>query len=189
MFFKRPMIPVLQSVPPDVVRVIPQENIDNAKIYEEAEEQPLVKTVETQTIFRDSEAQTDPFTPDYVIERGQTPEVITIADLQYGRGLPASMAEMELIEQMREKRSFDNALPPTSDEGCFLLRRKLMEEQEHREWNKREEDIKRLQNERLNLLQSALVEREKETEDKNNRRVEEIRLKKTENKERSIAKI
>ncbi len=76
------------------------------------------------------------------------------------------MAEMELIEHLREKRAFDQALPPTSDEACFALRRKLMEEQEFREWNKREEDIKRLQNERLNLLQSALVEREKESEDK-----------------------
>lgn len=48
-----------------------------------------------------------------------------------------------------------------------MLRRKLMEELEVREWNKREEDIKRVQNERLNLLQSALVEREKDTEEKN----------------------
>jgi hypothetical protein len=99
------------------------------------------------------------------------------------------MAEMELIDQMREKRAFDNALPPTSDEACFALRRRLMEEQEVREWNKREDDIKRLQNERLNLLQSALVEREKETEEKHAQRTEEIRLKKTENKERALAKI
>jgi len=54
--------------------------------------------------------------------------VLTIKDLIYGKGLPASMAEMELIDQMREKRSFDNALPPTSDEACFTLRRKLMED-------------------------------------------------------------
>ena len=99
------------------------------------------------------------------------------------------MAEMELIEQMREKRAFDNALPPTSDEACFALRRRLMEDQENREWNKREEDIKRLQNERLNLLQSALVEREKDNEEKHAHRTEEIRLKKTEFKERSLAKI
>ena len=99
------------------------------------------------------------------------------------------MAEMELIEQMREKRAFENALPPTSDEACFTLRRKLMEEQEVREWTKREDDIKRLQNERLNLLQSALVEREKETEEKHANKTEEIRLKKTENKERALAKI
>jgi hypothetical protein len=76
------------------------------------------------------------------------------------------MAQMELIEQMREKRAFENALPPTADEASFSLRRKLMEEQEFREWNKREEDIKRLQNERLNLLHSALVENEKDTEER-----------------------
>ena len=99
------------------------------------------------------------------------------------------MHEMYLIEQMREKRAFENALPPTSDEACFLLRRRLMEELEFREWNKREDDIKRLQNERLNLLQSALVEREKLTEEAHAQRTEEIRLKKTENKERAIAKI
>lgn len=64
-----------------------------------------------------------------------------------------------------------------------------MEEQEVREWTKREDDIKRLQNERLNLLQSALVEREKDNEEKHAHRTEEIRLKKTEIKERSLAKI
>ena len=84
---------------------------------------------------------------------------------------------------MREKRAFENALPPTSDEACFILRRRLMEELEIREWNKREEDIKRVQNEQLNLLQSALVEREKVTEENNAQRTEEIRLKKMENKE------
>jgi len=72
--------------------------------------------------------------------------VITIKDLKFGQGLPAAMEEMELIANMREKRAFDYALPPTSDEACFVLRRKLMEEQEFREWNKREEDIKRDQN-------------------------------------------
>lgn len=188
-FFKRPLIPMLQSVPPDVVMSIPEEQINNAKMAEDQVEEPLAKTVEIQTDYRESGTQTDPYTPDYVIERGQTPEVLTIAHLNYGRGLPASMAEMELIEQMREKRAFENALPPTSDEACFQIRKKLMEEQEFREWEKRENDIKRLQNERLNLLQSALVEREKESEDNHSRRIEDIRLKKTEDKEKGIAKI
>jgi hypothetical protein len=53
---------------------------------------------------------------------------------------------------MREKRAFDYALPPTSDEASFNLRRKLTVEQERREWDKRNEDIKQKQNERLNLL-------------------------------------
>jgi len=33
---------------------------------------------------------------------------------------------------MRDKRAFDGALPPTSDEACFTLRRRLMEDQETR---------------------------------------------------------
>jgi hypothetical protein len=48
--------------------------------------------------YRESEAQTDPFTPEYQIEKENAPEVLTIAHLKYGKGLPASMAEMELIE-------------------------------------------------------------------------------------------
>ena len=64
-----------------------------------------------------------------------------------------------------------------------------MEQQELREWGKREDDIKRLQNERLNLLQSALVQREKESEEKHSACTEEIRLRKTEEKERALAKI
>ena len=64
-----------------------------------------------------------------------------------------------------------------------------MEEQEHREWDAREDEIKRVQNERLNLLQSALVERERDLEEKHAERTEEIRLKKTEHKERALAKI
>jgi len=99
------------------------------------------------------------------------------------------MTEMLYIESKRQQQAFTNALPPTTDEACFTLRRRLMEEQEHRDWDAREEQIKRLQNERLNLLQSALVEREKDAEDKHATRTEEIRLDKTEEKERELARI
>ena len=99
------------------------------------------------------------------------------------------MTEMQYIENTRETLAFSHALPPTADEASFMLRRRLMEDQEHREWNERDEQIKKVQNERLNLLQSALYEREKESEEKHATRTEEIRLKKTENKERALAKI
>jgi hypothetical protein len=39
----------------------------------------------------------------------------------------------------REKNWFDLALPPISDESSFILRRKLMEEQELRERKKKED--------------------------------------------------
>lgn len=96
------------------------------------------------------------------------------------------MEEMYFIEEIREKEAFEGALPPTSDEASFSLRRKLMEDQEIKEWKKRESEIKRVQNERLNLLQSALIEREKDTEEHNATRVESIRVKKMEEKNRSV---
>lgn len=51
--------------------------------------------------------------------------------------------ELEEIEERREKGWFEGALPPISDEASFGLRRKLMEEQELREWSKKENEIKR----------------------------------------------
>jgi phage tail tape-measure protein len=64
-----------------------------------------------------------------------------------------------------------------------------MESQEKREWAKRLIEIKKKQNEQLNLHQSALIEREKDIEEYGARRIEAIRAKKTEGKNRLIAKI
>ena len=99
------------------------------------------------------------------------------------------MQEMDLIEKMREQKAYSNALPPTSDEACFALRRLLMQNQEHHDWNQREDEIKVLQNERLNLLRSALAEREKEQEEKHAERTEDIRMKKQDDKEKALQKI
>ena len=46
-----------------------------------------------------------------------------------------------------------------------------------------------MQNEKLNLLKSTLKEREKDVEEKNARRIDDIKIKKTEQKNRLIAKI
>ena len=74
---------------------IQEERIESAKIRVE---EPKTKTAEVQTIFRESEAQTNPYTPEYIIDKDNVPEVLSIANLQFNKGLPASMAEMELIE-------------------------------------------------------------------------------------------
>ena len=46
---------------------------------------PLTRTVEIQTDYRDSEAQTDPYTPEYVVRPGSAPELLTLATLSYGK--------------------------------------------------------------------------------------------------------
>ena len=103
-------------------------------------------------MFRESCTQTDPFSPPEHIPKGTNPELLLLKNYKWGAGLPASMEEMYFIEENREKLAFDGALPPTSDEASFSLRRKLMEDQEIKEWKKRENEIKRVQNKRLNLL-------------------------------------
>ena len=146
------------------------------------------RTVACQTIYRDSQTQTDPFAPE-ASPKDPKPEVWVLKEMGLKCSLPISMDEMHFIEDLREKNAFEGALPPTSDEACFSLRRKLMEEQEIREWKKRGMELKRTQNEKLNLLQAALVVREKDTEEYGAKRLEAIRAKKTEGKNRLTAKI
>jgi len=45
---------------------------------------PTHKTIMTQTDYRDGEAQTDPYTPEYVVRPGSQPELLTLATLSYG---------------------------------------------------------------------------------------------------------
>lgn len=94
-----------------------------------------------------------------------------------------------MIERMRQKRAFEQSLPPITDEASFELRRRMMEEQELLEWAEREKEIDRIQAERLELLQTAIEARDRENEFVQDQRVEEVRRKKMEEKDRAVAQI
>lgn len=64
-----------------------------------------------------------------------------------------------------------------------------MQHQEIKEWEKKEEEIKRHQTNKLKLLENVLIEREREIKDKEQEEIEKLRSKKTEQKNRIIAKI
>jgi len=51
-------------------------------------------------------------------------EILELKDFSYGKGLPVTMYEIELIEKAREKRAFNDALPPLSDEVYLFLKLK-----------------------------------------------------------------
>ena len=102
-----------------------------------------MRSVHVQTDYRDSETQTDPYSPDYVIRPGSQPELLTLATLSYGRGLPAGLTEVEMIERAREKRAWESTLPPLSDMTQLERRRNMMEEQERKEWLFREGEIEK----------------------------------------------
>ena len=46
---------------------------------------PDTRSVLIQTDYRESEAQTDPYSPEYVVRPGSQPELLTLASLSYGK--------------------------------------------------------------------------------------------------------
>ena len=57
----------------------------NQEIEQERLPTPATRTVMVQTDYRDSETQTDPYTPEYVVRPGSQPELLTLAALSYGK--------------------------------------------------------------------------------------------------------
>lgn len=189
-YFRRPAVPFMHNVPPEVL-LAPTSGEPAAAAAASApfEQEALQKTVGVQTKYRESEAQTDAYTPDYTVRPGDEPEVLTLAALSHGKGLPASLAEVEMIERARQKRAFEAALPPITDEASFELRQRMMQEQEEREMAFRVAEIDQLQAERLRLLQAAIVERDQENEFLGEQRVEALRQRKLAEKDAALAAI
>ncbi|NXT07299.1 CFA91 protein, partial [Prunella fulvescens] len=117
-------------------------------------------TLGTQTDYRDGEAQTDPYSPEYIVRGGSVPEILTLATLTWGRGLPAGQAEMEIIDRIREKRAWEAALPPMDSPSNIAKRLKMMEAMERKEWAYREEEIDKLQKVHMEVYKKLLQRRE-----------------------------
>lgn len=150
---------------------------------------PLVRTVGTQTDYRDGEAQTDPYTPEYVVRPGSAPELLTLATLGYGCGLPAGLAEVEMIERARAKRAWEATLPPLSDTSQLERRRRMMDEMERKEWAVREQEIEKLQAARLQVLLKLLQQREENQQELNTKRLDRLWAKKQKEKQERSLKI
>eukprot|EP00741_Cyanophora_paradoxa_P003327 tig00000692_g3233.t1 len=210
-YFRRPRVPFLHAVPPEVVLAAPDAGtmageagglggsggaggaggLGTATGLEPVQESEiaLTRTVATMTDYREQESQTDPYTPDYTVRPGSAPELLTLATLAWGAGLPAGMAEVEMIERMRAKRAFEASLPPITDEASLEMRRRMMEEQELREWAEREAEIARIQERRLQVIEEALLAKDQEREEKNASRTATLRAAGEEEVERVIAAI
>ena len=108
-------------------------------------------------MYRDSEAQTTPYTPDYVVPAGTAPEVLLLKGLHYENGgLSVGQKELEMIEFARMKRDVEANLPPFTDEASMVLRKRLMEAQELREFKLRENEIDAKREAKIFILQQAL---------------------------------
>ncbi|XP_017568957.1 cilia- and flagella-associated protein 91 [Pygocentrus nattereri] len=158
-YFKRPLIPFSQQVPPDVVFALPKADLLSGQA--EQPSSPFHCSVGVQTDYRDSETQTEPYSPGYTLRPGTAPpELLTLATLTWGHGLPAGLEEVEMIERARMKRAWEATLPPLNDLTQLEKRKRMMDEMERKEWAFREQEIERLQEARLALLMQLLRQRE-----------------------------
>jgi len=148
----------------------------------ELKNQPRTRTVGTQSMYRESETQTDPFTPEYVVRPGSAPEVLRLATLSYGQGLPAGLNEVIMIERARAKRDWEKTLSEVIDEDTKAERVCMMEEQDAMEWKWREEEIEEIQSARLQKLEEYFVERDDENVNKVNAKLESILAKQEQRK-------
>ncbi|XP_045909862.1 cilia- and flagella-associated protein 91 isoform X2 [Micropterus dolomieu] len=188
-YFKRPLIPFAQQVPPDVIFALPKEDFLSTG-GNNTEHQPTHFTVGVQTDYRESEAQTDPYSPEYVVQPGTTPsELLQLAALTWGRGLPAGLAEVEMIERARAKQAWEATLPPLDDLSQLDKRRRMMEEMEAKEWAFREGEIQKLQEARLAVLKDLLKQRDKAQKDVTSERLNQIYSKHQKDKETKLHKI
>lgn len=171
-YFRRPIIPYITSVAPEVILAKP--SVESTMDSMQSTTESATRTIGTQSMYRESESQTDPYTPEYTVKPGTNHEILTLANCSYNQGLPAGLAEIEMIERARARRAWEASLPPLSEPGAFDQRRRMMEEMELMDWREREEEIERLQSRRLEVLADMLKKREDETEKANNERIERI---------------
>ncbi|KAK9969690.1 hypothetical protein ABG768_027842 [Culter alburnus] len=190
-FFKRPLIPFAQQIPPDVVFALSKSDLLTAPDGDDKRPPtPFQRSVGVQTDYRESDTQTDPYTPDHVVRPGTaSPELLTLATLTWGRGLPAGLAEVEMIMRARMKRAWEATLPPLDDLSQLDKRRKMMEEMERKEWAFREEEIEKLQEARLTLLVQLLRQREEKQEEVKMERLEASFSQHQQEKEARLKKI
>ena len=150
-------------------------NINGAPMVEVV---TATRSLGCQTLMRESEAQTIPASFGVVKQDNTFQEIFELKDFHYGAGLPVEMHDIELIAKAREKRAFNDALPPLSDEANFNLRNKLTNEQETREWKQKEKEIEEINEKRLLTLQQYLENREKQFEEKRLEKIDRLKEKK-----------
>jgi hypothetical protein len=139
-FFRRPIASFMNTIPSYVLLDTRIQEIERQRELSRPAT-AYARTIAIQTDYRDGEAQTDPYTPEYVVKPGTQPEILTLITLSYGRGLPAGLAEVEMIERARAKRAWEATLPPIDDPTQWDKRLKMMIEMERKEWLYREQEI------------------------------------------------
>ncbi|XP_044283998.1 cilia- and flagella-associated protein 91-like [Varanus komodoensis] len=84
-YFERPFIPFHKPIPLNIVYAVSKPDpFTHQALLRDKPAYLISRTVGTQTDYRDGEAQTDPYSPEYVVPSGSIPELLTLATLTWG---------------------------------------------------------------------------------------------------------
>ncbi|KAM7540560.1 hypothetical protein Aperf_G00000047050 [Anoplocephala perfoliata] len=120
-----------------------------------------------QTLYRDSETQTIPYSPEYTIPVGETPQILYLSHLKYGNGLPVGQREIIMVERAEKRRVMEAAIANLPAKERISLRRSL----ELDEWKHRAREIEALQEIRLQVIAQLLLIREENRKVLNTKRL------------------
>ncbi|XP_069677545.1 cilia- and flagella-associated protein 91-like isoform X2 [Periplaneta americana] len=181
-----PVIPYMQPV----VTTITYEPVVKEESHEHVEEAATrVQNRSTQTDYRESESQTSPWAPPMFTHCASTPEVLTLANLSWGHGLPAGMHEVEIIERARMKRAWEEVMPTAADRKSIEKMRRIIDAMEREEWLFREKEIQMIQDIRLKLARQFLQTTQNEQSQKLTNHLQRYWISKQEEKNKKIEKI
>uniref|UniRef100_A0A182WHA8 Cilia- and flagella-associated protein 91 n=1 Tax=Anopheles minimus TaxID=112268 RepID=A0A182WHA8_9DIPT len=130
----------------------------------EGQQQPRFREVASQTMYRESSAQTQPWMPTAVLKENAMPaaEIVYVAEMLQHTRFPG-VNEVEIVERARRKRTWEYALGSCDSLDEWRQQKLVLQIFEWEEWVARERQIDRYQMLRLQLVAKIMEKRERDT--------------------------
>lgn len=160
---------------------IDDRNIRTQKIIIE----PFSRDAEAQTMYRESNCQTDPYSPDYDASQSASRDldIFLLEKYKFNRIISIGAKDIHAIKEAKLKKQLYDNLPPFTTEENIALRKKLLEEQELKEWEAHESEIDEMRHLKLSILQEERARRDAHHESLKSNRLNAIRLAKAQESE------
>jgi len=141
-YFEKPLVQTLHSFKP----ILTDPTESDHWIIKTLVNEPFSRTTSTQTQYRESETQTEPYSPPIYVSTATPdiaePEILSLQHLTCANGqLPVGSKEIAWICRNRERRLKAKLLPSISDEKTLKLHKAFLEEQEQFEFQAREREL------------------------------------------------
>ncbi|XP_055597203.1 cilia- and flagella-associated protein 91-like [Uranotaenia lowii] len=152
--------------------------------------EPRFRDVASQTMYRESSAQTKPWMPNAVLKDGDwsKAEVVHVTGLIEHSHYPG-INEVEIVERARKKRNWEHAMGGCESPEDWLQHRLTLQIFEWEEWVARERQIDRYQMIRLQLVSKIMDKRERDLRQATESKMQNTKNRINEQRNRAIEKL